>query len=248
MNEKIIVCISLMIPFFGTIMGSFVVFICKNKENILFKKIFLGFSAGVMLAASIWSLIIPGIEMLSKFKYLACFPVTVGIILGVLFLFYMEKIILKNPKNNMLNFAITLHNIPEGMAVGAVIVSALKSGSNQLLVSALIMSIGIGIQNIPEGMAISLPSFASENKKWKAFCSGVLSGIVEPIFACVTLLISRYIVKLLPIFLGIAAGSMMYVVIKELIPETQEGKFSNVGLFGIIFGFLIMMILDVVLG
>ena len=170
-----------------------------------------------------------------------------SIILGVLFLFYMEKIISKTFKSNILNFAITLHNIPEGMAVGAVIVSALKSGSNQLLVSALIMSIGIGIQNIPEGMAISLPSFASENKKWKAYCSGVLSGIVEPIFASVTI-ISRYIVKLLPIFLGIAAGSMMYVVIKELIPETQEGKFSNVGLFGIIFGFLIMMILDVVLG
>ena len=248
MNENIIIILSLIVPFLGTILGSAIVFVCKNKNNVFLQKLFLGFAAGIMLAASIWSLIIPAIDLSEKYGNLACFPVTIGIILGVLFLFFMEKLILKSSKSNLLNFAITLHNIPEGMAVGAVLASVLNSGNETLLISAFSMSIGIAIQNIPEGMAISLPSVAKGNKKYKAFLEGVVSGIVEPIFGIITLITSKFIVSYLPIFLGIAAGSMIYVVIKDLIPETQENKYSNLGLFSTIFGFLLMMILDVILG
>ena len=248
MNENIIIIISLILPFLGTTLGGATVFVCRNKNNIFFQKIFLGFAAGIMLAASIWSLIIPGIELSGKYGKAACFPVSIGIILGVLFLFFMERLIIEKSKTNLLNFAITLHNIPEGMAVGVVLASVLNSGNEKLLIAALSMSIGIAIQNIPEGMAISLPSVTKGNKKIKAFFEGVMSGIVEPIFGFITLIISKVIENYLSVFLGMAAGSMIYVVVKELIPETQESNYSNAALFSIIFGFLIMMILDVVLG
>ena len=248
MNINISIGIALIIPFLGTIIGSSMVFLGKNKENMVLQKFFLGFSAGIMLAASIWSLIIPAIEMSKKYGKLSCFPVTIGIIIGILFLFFMERKISKKLNTNLLNFAITLHNIPEGMAVGVVLASVLNGGNSQLLISAISMSIGIGIQNIPEGMAISLPSASKGTKKLKAFLEGVLSGIVEPIFGFLSLLISGWITKYLSVFLGIAAGSMMYVVIKELIPEVQDSKYSNIGIFSIMIGFLIMMILDVILG
>lgn len=248
MNEKLIVAIGLMLPFLGTIIGSVLVFFCKNKQNISFQKFFLGLAAGIMLAASIWSLIIPAIELCERIGKFACFPVSIGIILGVLFLFFMEKMIIKSSKTNLLNFAITLHNIPEGMAVGVAFASAITSSNELLLISAVSMSVGIAIQNIPEGMAIALPYNAEGKGKLKAFLYGSLSGIVEPIFGILTLIISNFIANCLPVLLGFAAGSMIYVVVKELIPETQIDKYSNFGLSGTILGFLIMMILDVMLG
>lgn len=247
MKITILTIIGLLIPLFGTTLGSSFIFFCKNVLKESNEKIFLGFAAGVMLAASIWSLIIPSIEM-SK----TCIPAVLGIILGVLFLLVMDKIIIKiskeNKKGRMLGIAITLHNIPEGMAVGVSFALAINSGNEIAFASALAIALGIAIQNIPEGMAISLPYRASGMSKIRSFIIGSLSGIVEPIAAIITLLISGLIIKILPMLLAFAAGSMIYVVIKELVPESQKGQFSDFGLIGNIIGFILMMVLDILLG
>lgn len=247
MKLTVLTIIGLLIPFLGTTLGSGFVFFCKNTLKESNEKIFLGFAAGVMLAASIWSLIIPSIEM-SK----TCIPAVIGIIIGVFFLLVMDKIIMKmskeNRKGRMLGIAITLHNIPEGMATGVSFALAINSGCEASFASALAIALGIAIQNIPEGMAISLPYRARGMSKIKSFLMGTLSGIVEPIAAIITLLISGLIVKILPVLLAFAAGSMIYVVIKELIPESQNGKFSDLGLLGTMFGFILMMMLDIILG
>lgn len=268
MNYEYITIIGILIPFFGTTLGSGVVFLCKNKINIGFQKMFLGFAAGVMIAASIWSLIIPSIEMVESTNILPWLPVTIGIILGVIFLLIMDDIMIKitcknksyedekeknttikkSQKNRLLNLAIVLHNIPEGMATGVVFASAINTQNEIAFLSAISIAIGIAIQNIPEGMAISLPLRTEGISRFKSFIYGALSGIVEPIACVLTIMMSRIIGNILPVLLGFAAGSMLYVVVKELIPESQEGKYSDKGLFGVIFGFLIMMILDISLG
>jgi ZIP family zinc transporter len=210
-----------------------------------------------MFAASIWSLIIPSIELAEAQEKPGWIAATVGILLGTLFLMstdiWAEKILKKHKKKvtkktGMLGFAITLHNIPEGMAVGIVIASSLTGNFGVEFTSALALSIGIAIQNFPEGMAISLPYKAEGYSNKKAFIKGMLSGIVEPIAAVITILISNVINSILPYLLSFAAGSMLYVIICELIPDSQEGEYSRLATIGVFCGFLIMMILDVTLG
>lgn len=238
----------LILPFLGTVLGSSLVFFNNKKSNIKFQKMSLSLAAGIMLAASIWSLIIPAIELSNHLGMLSCLPVSVGIICGVLFLFFMEKAVIKKTQTDLLNFAIVLHNVPEGIATGLVAATIINTNNNLLILSAISFSIGIAIQNIPEGFAISLPYNAIGKSKCYSFFKGVLSGIVEPIFGFIAIIIGNSIGVFLPVLFGFAAGSMIYVVIKELIPKTQEKEYSNIGVFGTVFGFLIMMILDVILG
>lgn len=238
MKYEYIILIGILIPFFGTTLGSGVVLFCKNKLHPGIHKVFLGFAAGVMIAASVWSLIIPSIEMSEERNMISWLPATIGIILGVIFLFVMDEIITrltwaeKKTKNKMLGLAITLHNIPEGMAIGVAFASAMSIGTEIAFLSAFSIAVGIAIQNIPEGMAISLPFRTEGMSRLKAFLYGSMSGIVEPIASIITIAISGIIGSLLPVLLAFAAGSMLYVVVKELIPESQDGKYSNIRIDG----------------
>ncbi len=256
------ILIGLLIPFLGTTLGSAMVFLMKNKLNNKLEKILLGFASGVMVAASIWSLLIPSIDMAKEQKIIAWLPATIGFILGIIFLLILDNIIphlhmkstepegLKSKlgKSMMMVLAVTLHNIPEGMAVGVALAGAI-SGNNTITISgAIALSIGIAIQNFPEGAIISMPLKEEGNSKSKSFLYGALSGIVEPIFGGLTILLTSLVVPILPYLLSFAAGAMIYVVVEELIPESQIGKHSNLGTIGFAFGFVIMMILDVALG
>ncbi len=245
--------IGILIPFIGTSLGSGFVFFLKNNLNKKIEKIIIGFAAGVMIAASVWSLIIPSIDMVRDTYKLVWLPALIGLISGVLFLIFVNKLALKmenkkSKKLNMLTFSVTLHNIPEGMAVGVCFAGFLAGNSGILLIEAMILAIGIAIQNIPEGAIISLPLKMKGEKKLKAFKVGVLSGIVEPIAALITILLLNLIVPLLPYLLAFAAGAMIYVVVEELIPEMHKENKSNLGVIGFTIGFAIMMILDVALG
>lgn len=260
MTLKII--IGLLIPFLGTTFGSFMVFFMKDKLNVKIEKFLLGFASGVMIAASIWSLIIPSLEMSSSLNKFSFVPASVGFILGILFLLFLDCIIphihldSKEPegikaqikKTTMMVLAVTLHNIPEGMAVGVTLAGALANNATITLAGAFSLSIGIAIQNFPEGAIISLPLKAEGNSKRKAFTYGMLSGIVEPISGLITLLLTNAILPVLPYVLSFAAGAMIYVVVEELIPEAQSGKHSNIATIGVAIGFVLMMILDVALG
>lgn len=238
MDDKYIVLIGILIPFIGTTIGSGTVLFCKKEVNIVIQKLFFGFAAGVMIAASIWSLIIPAMEMTGGNVNISWIPACIGIILGVMLMILLDKFIktLNNDewnndidnRNKILNLAITLHNIPEGMAIGVAFASAINLESNIAFLSAFSIAVGIAIQNIPEGMAISLPLRTGGMSRLNAFGKGTLSGIVEPIASIVTIAISGLIESIMPILLALAAGSMLYVVIKELIPECQEGKYSNI--------------------
>ena len=227
LNYEHIILIGILIPFLGTTLGSSLVVFCKNRLNLGVQKVFCGFAAGVMIAASVWSLIIPSIEMAKSQGTVSWIPASLGIILGVLFLCIIDEVIRKTRKNKMLGLAITLHNIPEGMAIGVAFASAISIGTEIAFLSAFSIAVGIAVQNIPEGMAIALPLRVEGNSRLKSFVHGTLSGIVEPIASVITILISGIIKKFLPVLLAFAAGSMLYVVIKELIPESQEGKYSN---------------------
>ncbi|MBR3161505.1 MAG: ZIP family metal transporter [Bacilli bacterium] len=243
--------VGILIPFIGTSMGSSFVFFLRNAVNIKFKKILIGFSIGVMLAASVWSLIIPSVEMAEKQNMIAFLPASIGMVLGVLFLilvnFFADKIMNVNiVKSNMLLFSVTLHNVPEGMAVGVCFAGVIGHADINL-VEAMLLSIGIAIQNIPEGAIISLPLKLDGVSKKKAFLYGVGSGIVEPIAAIITILLSNFIVPVLPYLLSFAAGAMIYVVVEELIPEMHEGKKSIFGIVGVTIGFVVMMVLDIML-
>ncbi|MBO7638155.1 MAG: ZIP family metal transporter [Treponema sp.] len=252
----------LMIPFLGTALGAACVFFMKKELNQKIQKLLLGFASGVMVAASIWSLIIPAIDQSENMGKLAFIPAAVGIALGFAFLLLLDMIIphlhvnsekpeglqAKLKKSTMLCLAVTLHNIPEGMAVGVVFAALLSNGGGITLAGAFALSIGIAIQNFPEGAIISMPLAGNGNGKWKSFLYGMLSGIVEPIAALVTILLTAQIVPLLPYLLSFAAGAMLYVVVEELIPEAREGEHSNNGTIGFAFGFILMMILDVALG
>ena len=252
----------LIIPFLGTTLGSAMVFFMKNKINNKVEKILLGFASGVMIAASVWSLLIPSIDMAEEQGVIAWIPATVGFLLGMLFLLVLDSIIphlhlnsnkpegmkSKLQKTTMMVLAVTLHNIPEGMAVGVVFAGAISQNSGITLAGAFALAIGIAIQNFPEGAIISMPLKSEGTSKLKAFLYGTLSGIVEPIGALLTIALTNLVVPVLPYFLSFAAGAMIYVVVEELIPESQAGKHSNIGTVGVAIGFVIMMILDVALG
>ena len=248
--------LGIIIPFIGTILGSSMVFIMKNKINEKVEKLLLGFASGIMIAASIWSLLIPAIEMSIDQNKIAWLQATVGFILGILFLMLLDYIIpflklkkvnKKNRKTAMMVLAVTIHNIPEGMAVGVAFAGVILGNSIVTLAGAFALAIGIGIQNIPEGTIVSMPLKSIGVKKKKAFLYGTLSGIVEPIAALITILLIKLVVPILPLLLSFAAGAMIYVVANELIPESQIGKYKNFGTIGLTLGFIIMMILDVAL-
>ncbi len=252
----------LLIPFLGTTLGSAMVFFLKNNIKQLVEKLLLGFASGVMIAASIWSLLIPAIEMSEEQGKIAWIAPAIGFLLGMLFLLILDSVIphmhldkekpegikSKLKKTTMLVLAVTLHNIPEGMAVGVTFAGALMGNAGIAITGAFALAIGIAIQNFPEGAIISMPLRAEGVSRTKAFLYGTLSGIVEPIAAVITILLTNLVVPILPYLLSFAAGAMIYVVVEELIPESQMGEHSNIGTVGVAIGFVIMMILDVALG
>ena len=252
----------LLIPFAGTTLGAAMVFFMKNKMNKMIEKLLLGFASGVMIAASIWSLILPAIEMSEEQGKIAWLPATIGFMFGIVFLLVLDSLIphlhlhnekpegvkAKLKKTTMLVLAVTLHNIPEGMAVGVTFAGALIGNAGITMAGAFALAIGIAIQNFPEGAIISMPLKAEGVSKSKAFILGTLSGIVEPIGAIITILLTKSVVPILPYVLAFAAGTMIYVVVEELIPESQDGEHSNIGTIGVAIGFVVMMILDVALG
>ncbi len=254
--------IGLAIPFLGTTLGAAMVFFMKNKMNGKVEKLLLGFASGVMIAASIWSLIIPSIDMAKEQGKLAWVPAAIGFMIGIIFLLILDSVIphlhlnnskpegikSKLKKTTMMVFAVTLHNIPEGMAVGVTFAGALIENTGITMAGAFALSIGIAIQNFPEGAIISMPLRSEGMPKSKAFLYGTISGIVEPVGAIITILLTGIIVPVLPYLLSFAAGAMIYVVVEELIPESQSGEHSNIGTIGVAIGFVIMMILDVALG
>lgn len=256
------VIIGLLIPFFGTMSGAACVFFLKKELKKEVQKALLGFAAGVMVAASVWSLLIPAIDMSSTMGKWAFVPAAVGVALGMSFLLLMDHLIphlhlgAEKPegmkvnlrKATMLIFSVTLHNIPEGMAVGVVFAGLLAGEAKISLAAAIALSIGIAIQNFPEGAIISMPLCLEGNGRKKAFLYGMASGIVEPIAAGLTILFANAVSPFLPYVLAFAAGAMLYVVVEELIPEASEGSHSNIGTIGFGVGFMIMMILDVALG
>lgn len=254
--------LGLLIPFLGTTLGAATVFLMRNKMNSKVEKLLLGFASGVMIAASIWSLLMPSIEMAESQNIIPWVPAAVGFLLGILFLLVLDSIVphlhlnsnepegikAKLKKTTMLVFAVTLHNIPEGMAVGVTFAGALIGNAGITMAGAFALAIGIAIQNFPEGAIISMPLKSEGISKWKAFIYGTLSGVVEPIGAIITILLTNAVVPILPYLLSFAAGAMIYVVVEELIPEAQSGEHSNIATIGVAVGFVIMMILDVALG
>ncbi len=246
MSDLTLIAISLLIPFLGTSLGSLIVLIFKKEINIKFQKSLIGFSAGIMIAASIWSLLIPAIDMCNNMKF-PWFAASLGFMIGVFLLLILDKVICKVEKKSMLTLAVTLHNIPEGMAAGVAVIGAL-SGNSFTLTLALALTIGIAIQNIPEGAIISMPLRGSGIPRWKSALYGIASGAVEPIFGFLTIIFASLTVPLLPYLLGFAAGAMIYVTVHELIPEAQMGDHQGIGVLGLSLGFVLMMILDVALG
>lgn len=245
--------LGILIPFVGTCLGSFFVFFLKKDLDPKFHKIMSGFASGVMIAASIWSLIIPSVELAESQYRMVWIPAVVGLLLGVIFLIFVNKVSDKIQSNsgkgiNMLMFSVTLHNIPEGVAVGVCFASVLSGNIGVSLLSAIILAVGIAIQNIPEGAIISMPMQLNGVSKKKSFLTGVMSGIVEPIASLITIILINIVVPLLPYLLAFAAGAMIYVVIEELIPEMHSGNKSFLGIISVIVGFSIMMILDITLG
>ena len=252
----------ILIPFLGTSLGAACVFFMRKTLSERVQRALTGFAAGVMVAASVWSLLIPAIEQVAWMGKLAFLPAFVGFWIGILFLLGLDHLIphlharsnqTEGPKSRlqkttMMVLAVTLHNIPEGMAVG-VVYAGLLSGTAQITAAgALALSLGIAIQNLPEGAIISMPLRAEGESKGRAFLSGVLSGVVEPIGAVLTILGASLIVPALPYLLSFAAGAMLYVVVEELIPEMSQGKHSNLGTLAFAAGFSIMMALDMALG
>jgi len=242
---------AVLLPFFGTTLGACSVFFINNKTGKTANRIILGFSGGIMFAASIWSLILPSVEQSAHLNKMSFLPAVLGITAGIAYLIFTDKIIKstkgKSDKSRLLIFAVTLHNIPEGMAVGVILSAVWAESPNVTFASALALSVGIAIQNIPEGAVVSLPARANGNSKPKAFITGVLSGIVEPVGAIITLLMSSTVSAILPYLLSFAAGAMIYVTVNELIPEAKDNKDDCICAVAFAFGFLIMMILDIVM-
>ena len=251
-----------LIPFLGTTLGAACVFCMKAALSDRVQRMLTGFASGVMVAASIWSLLIPAISQSAGMGKLAFLPAFIGFWVGILFLLALDHLIphlhakssqSEGPKSQlqkttMMVLAVTLHNIPEGMAVGVVYAGFLSGGMQITAAGALALSLGIAIQNFPEGAIISMPLRAEGMGKGRAFCGGVLSGIVEPIGAVLTILAAQMILPALPYLLSFAAGAMLYVVVEELIPEMSQGDHSNIGTIFFAAGFSVMMVLDVALG
>ena len=252
----------ILIPFLGTSLGAACVFFMKQSLSDRLQRSLTGFAAGVMVAASVWSLLIPSIEQSAALGAFAFVPAAVGFWAGILFLLALDHIIphlhqnsgqAEGPKSRlqrttMMVLAVTLHNIPEGMAVGVVYAGYLSGSAQITAAGALALSLGIAIQNFPEGAIISMPLRAEGMGKGRAFWGGVLSGVVEPVGAVLTILAARHIVPALPYLLSFAAGAMFYVVVEELIPEMSQGDHSNIGTVFFAVGFSVMMVLDVALG
>ena len=254
--------LGIMIPFIGTTLGAACVFFMRRELSPLVQKIFLGFASGVMVAASVWSLLIPAMDMSGHMGKFAFLPAAVGFLGGIAFLLAMDravphlhlgseesegpKVALK--KTTMLVLAVTLHNIPEGLSAGAVLAGAAAGNSSVTMAGALTLSLGIAIQNFPEGAIISMPLRGAGVSRRRSFVYGALSGAVEPVAAAATLLLASYISPMLPYLLAFAAGAMLYVVVEELIPEMSQGKHSNIGTVFFAAGFSVMLTLDVALG
>ena len=262
MNDTLKIFIGLILPLAGTVLGASMVFFLKNGMKPFLQKMLLGFASGVMIAASVWSLIIPAIEMAEDSNTIAWIPAAAGFLLGMGFLLILDTIIphlhidsdkpegkkTKLGKSIMLVLAVTLHNIPEGMAVGVVFAGMTAGNTVISTAGAFALAIGIAVQNFPEGAIISMPLVGTGISKKKAFSYGVISGIVEPAGAILTILVTSFITPILPYILSFAAGAMIYVVVEELIPESQSGEHSNIGTIGVAVGFALMMILDIALG
>jgi len=262
MNDIGKVILGIAIPFLGTTLGAAMVFVLKGEMKPRLQKSLLGFASGVMIAASVWSLLIPAMEMAEAAGGIVWLPAVAGFLLGIGFLLLLDVLIphlhldSDRPegrpsglgKSLMLVLAVTLHNIPEGMAVGVVFAGMLQGGSVISAAGALALSIGIAIQNFPEGAIISMPLVGTGLSRRRAFCYGFLSGIVEPVGAILTILLTSLVTPVLPYILSFAAGAMFYVVVEELIPEAQSGVHSNLGTIGASFGFALMLLLDVALG
>ena len=250
----------LLLPFLGTVLGAAMVFFLRGAMSTLVRKLLLGFASGVMVAASIWSLILPSMEMSVAAGGSKWIPAAVGFTAGVLFLLLLDTLIphlhigADQPeglpqrkqwqRTTMLSVAVTLHNIPEGMAVGVIIASAMAEGAAIPMSAAWALAIGIALQNFPEGAVLSMPLYSEGLKKAKAFAIGALSGVVEPVASILTILLIAHITPALPYLLAFAAGAMMYVVVEELIPEAQAEPHSNIPTLGFTAGFVLMMILD----
>lgn len=262
MSETAKIIMGVMIPFLGTALGAAMVFFMKEAMSVRLQKLLLGFAAGVMIAASVWSLLIPAIEMAGAAGKTAWIPAVVGFLVGVGFLLALDTLIphlhldSTTPegrpstlgKSLMLVLAVTLHNIPEGMAVG-VVFAGMRAGNEAISAAgALALAAGIALQNFPEGAIISMPLVSTGISKRKAFGYGLISGIVEPVGAVLTILLTSLVTPILPYVLAFAAGAMIYVVVEELIPEAQAGAHSNIGTIGAALGFALMMVLDVALG
>lgn len=263
MNQEIF--IGIMIPFVGTLLGAAMVYLLRDNISGRVQKVLLGFAAGVMTAASVWSLLIPAMDMSADMGKLAFIPASIGLLIGFAFLLILDSVIphqhinsdevegiqphnRKIKKSTMLSFAVTLHNVPEGMAVGVTFAGMISGNNDISMASAYVLALGIAIQNFPEGAIISMPLRSAGMSKNRAFVQGMLSGIVEPIAAFITILLASILTPILPYFLAFAAGAMLYVVVEELIPEANEGAHSNWGTVGYAIGFCIMMILDIALG
>lgn len=253
--------LGLLIPFIGTTMGAACVFFLKKEIGLGLQRVFTGFAAGVMVAASVWSLLIPSMEMCEEMGKLAFLPALVGFLAGVFFLLLMDSFIPhlhvgsdkpEGAKSSlgrtaMLMLAVTIHNLPEGAACGAIFAGVINGEGTVTLAGAVTLAVGIAIQNFPEGAIISLPLRSEGNSRWKSFLLGTLSGVVEPVGALFAILLANIVTPILPYMLAFAAGAMIYVVVEELIPEASEGEHSNVGTIAFAVGFALMMVLDIVL-
>lgn len=249
----------LLLPFAGTTLGAAMVFFLKDEIPSWLQKLLLGFASGVMMAASVWSLLIPSIDMAAERGGIEWLPAVAGFLGGMFFLLIFDSFVphlhidsdkpegMKSNlgKSSMLVMAVTLHNIPEGMAVGVVLAGAMTQSAGITLAGALALALGIAIQNFPEGAIVSMPLKSSVKSRWKAFAYGAGSGAVEPVAALITILLIEYVEPVLPYFLSFSAGAMIYVVVEELIPESQSGSHSNVATIGVAVGFALMMLLDV---
>ena len=261
MNEFSVI-IGLLIPLLGTMLGSAFVFFMKDEMSARVQKSLLGFASGVMVAASVWSLLIPAMEMGADNGKWSVVPAAIGFLLGIGFLLALDELTPhlhvgsdtpEGPRSRlsrtaMLALAVTIHNLPEGMAVGVVFAGAEQGASGLSVASAVAVSLGIAIQNVPEGAIISMPMRAEGNSRWRSFLIGSLSGAVEPIGALAVLLLASLLMPVMPYMLAFAAGAMFYVVVEELIPEASSGQHSNLSTIGFAIGFVLMMVLDVVMG